>query len=57
MLPGMNYYRLAMVDQDGTATYSAIHILSFETSVTPAVTLHLSADKLCGLSPWASIPR
>jgi len=40
-LPGMNYYRLAMVDQDGTVTYSAIHTLNFETNGNPEVTLHL----------------
>jgi hypothetical protein len=40
-LSGMNYYRLAMVDQDGTVTYSAIHTLNFETSGNPEVSLQL----------------
>ena len=40
-LPGMNYYRLAMIDQDGTIAYSAIHTLSFETGGNPAVTVQV----------------
>lgn len=37
-LAGKNYYRLAMVDQDGSITYSAIHIVNF-ASGSGAITL------------------
>ena len=35
--PGMNYYRLALVDQDGTVAYSAVRSVSFDNA--PALTL------------------
>jgi len=31
-LPGTNYYRLAVVDQDAAVTYSPIHSVNFEAS-------------------------
>ncbi|HEY4110118.1 T9SS type A sorting domain-containing protein [Puia sp.] len=38
-LAGKNYYRLAMVDADGTTTYSAIRVLTFETAGGAALTM------------------
>jgi hypothetical protein len=36
-LPGMNYYRLAMVDPDGRTSWSAIHLVSFTTGAQTAL--------------------
>jgi hypothetical protein len=40
-LQGKNYYRLAMVDLDGTVAYSGIRTLAFDVSDNPAVSFHV----------------
>ncbi len=55
---GMNYYRLKMVDRDGTYDYSHIRSTSFEQSITTTVFPNPVADILhIKTSDWENVSR
>jgi hypothetical protein len=47
-LTGRNYYRLSMVDQEGTIAYSDIHSVNFNSGNEPAVTLTVYPNPVAG---------